>query len=265
MNPGPFFKLAGGKRKLVSELVKYIPSSFNTYYEPFVGGGALFWHLSGLKPRAVLSDTNPDMIAAYLAVRDNVEELIKVLSRYPRDKDFYLELRARTSINDGNVIRGARFIYLLKCGFNGLWRTNKAGLYNVPFGDNNGTICDAELLRWCSMRLKNVTIICTDFTHVLGKAVANDLVYFDPPYVPLNPTSNFTNYTVNGFDLEDQIRLRKTAEMLKNRGVHVILSNSSSPIVEKLYKGFDIQQIEAKRSINSKGDKRGPIKEVIIT
>src|ERR1700691_5738320 len=263
MIAAPFFRLNGGKRKLVPELMKHIPCNFGAYYEPFVGGGALYW---GFQPSpAILSDSNPDMIAAYIAVRDNVEDLINILKRYKRDKEFYLELRARTN-DDGNVIRGARFIYLLKCGYNGLWRVNKSGQYNVPFGDNNTKICDEELLRACSNRLKDTEIFCENFSRVVDRAEKDDLVYFDPPYIPISKTSDFTSYTENGFSHLDQVKLRDVAYILKCRGVHVILSNSSSPIVRMLYENhFNIHEVNCNRSINSNTTRRGPVKEVIIT
>jgi DNA adenine methylase len=260
----PFVKWVGGKRKLISELRKHIPASFGTYYEPFVGGGALFW---ALRPAsAILSDANARLVNAYVAVRDRPDAIIDELRTYPYERKFYG--RTRALIDEGtSAQRAARFIYLNRTGFNGLYRVNRRGEFNVPFGRYaNPTICDAETLRACSAALRGVEIVRGDFADVLARAKKGDFVYCDPPYVPLSATSSFAQYTADGFMYEDQRRLRDIARDLKRRGVHVLLSNSGPPIVRELYAdGFDIREVLAARAISCKGDKRGAVKEVLIT
>lgn len=266
----PFIKWVGGKRKLLPELLKSVPTVFGTYYEPFLGGGALFFALN--RERAVLSDTNWDLIRAYTYVRDNVEALIKALLCLERSKETYLELRAKdpSQLSDGAA--AVRFIYLLKCGFNGIWRVNKSGKYNVPFGENKGEICDAPALRAASRALQRVTIRCDEFDNTvevseISRARRGDLVYFDPPYVPLTATSNFTSYSAAGFGDAEQVRLRDCARRLKDKGVYVLLSNSAAPRVRELYASsdFKIREVLAPRSVSCKGDKRGKITELLIT
>ncbi len=260
----PFVKWVGGKRQLLPELRKRLPSSFGTYHEPFVGGGALFFDLA--PSSAVLTDSNERLVRTYRAIRDDVESVIGVLTTYPHDQEFYEKLRSLDPDDADNAIVAAWFVYLNKCGFNGLYRVNKSGVFNVPFGDQkNPTICDADNLRACSAALQGVEIRHEHFANVLSRAKTNDLVYFDPPYVPLSASSNFTAYTSSGFDLSEQVKLRDVARELKRRGVHVLLSNSSAPLVETLYgDGFECSRVDASRAINSDGAKRGKVAEVIL-
>lgn len=252
-----FVKYAGGKRQLVPELLKYVPKKYGTYWEPFVGGGALFF---ALKPdKAVLGDTNLELITTYRAIRDNVEAVINQLSMYTYDRESYEKARAAEPTLVSQI--AARMIYLNRTGFNGLYRVNKAGKFNVPFGRyKNPTICQPERLRACSAALQAATINCQDYRTI--DPVKGDFVYFDCPYMPVSKTSNFLAYTSGGFTLEDQQELAEFARKLKRRGVRVLLTNS--PAARSLYKGFKIVEVDARRNINSKGSARGAVKELII-
>lgn len=260
----PFVKWVGGKRQLLPELRKRLPSSFGTYHEPFVGGGALFFDLA--PSCAALTDANDRLVRTYQAIRDDVDRVVEVLQSYPHDRDFFEHLRAQRIDECESVLVAAWFVYLNKTGFNGLYRVNNEGVFNASFGDQkNVTICDADNLRACSVAIQGVDIRCEHFASVLTRAKPNDLVYFDPPYVPLSASSNFTSYTSDGFDLSEQVKLRDVARELKSRGVHVLLSNSSAPIVSTLYRdGFTIEEVAASRAINSDGDKRGKVAELLM-
>jgi DNA adenine methylase len=267
--PHPFIKWAGGKRFLVPQiqlhLDEHMPDGFDTYHEPFVGGGALFFHLK--PPKAFLSDNNPRLVRAYSGVRDQAQQVINALLRKHNDKESYLAERARDidrSRSDATV--AAWLIYLNKAGFNGLYRVNKRNLFNVPYGKNpRATICDPENLRACSEVLQGSHVAREDFAAVLDRAQPGDFVYFDPPYVPLTATANFTSYTQDKFGDDDQIRLHDTALQLKARGVHVLLSNSSADRVKELYAdGFERREVQVPRKINSNAAKRGPVAELLI-
>jgi len=268
--PRPFLKWAGGKTQLANDLVVRLPPSFKTFHEPFVGSGALFFRLYREKniQRAYLSDLNRELIDAYLAVRDCVDDVIKWLSQFPHDKDFYYRLRSQDAWELSVAGRAARMIYLNKTGFNGLYRVNRQGKFNVPFGRyKSPKYLDEENLRAVSEALKNVDIECAPFESVLDRARAGDLVYFDPPYVPLSATANFTAYQANGFTLEDQKRLRDVCVELTRKKVYVILSNSDTRFIRDLYSKshFAISEVLANRAINCNGAKRGKITELIVT
>jgi len=262
--PRPFLKWAGGKRQLLRELLQHVPKRLGRYHEPFLGGGALYFALQ--PERAALSDDNSRLIATYTGVRDDVDTVVDTLSQWPYDKDFYLKCRARP-IDDkpANEI-AAWMIYLNKAGFNGLYRVNKRGGFNVPFGRyTNPRICDEPNLRACSDLLGGTHLCQGDFDRVLDDAERGDFVYFDPPYVPASPTASFTSYTSKGFNMGDQIRLRETALELKRRGVNVLLSNSDTELIHRLYgRGFRMRTVQATRNINCKAGKRGKVGEVII-
>lgn len=264
----PFLKWTGGKMALVPELLKHLPSTFGTYHEPFLGGGALFFLLQ--PQRAVLSDVNLRLIRTYRAVKDHVENVIPILrDEYtPRhSKEFYYAMRNLDADHYGDVGVAVWFLYLNKTCFNGLWRVNKSNKFNVPAGDyKNPTIYNEANLRACSKALASTEIHHSDFRACEVRAQPGDVVYFDPPYVPLTATSDFTNYTAEGFSPKDQIDLRDLALRLKQRGVHVILSNSSAPAVRQLYGDpFTIHEVDVRRAINSDVEKRGAVKEFIIT
>lgn len=273
MNARPFAKWVGGKTRLLPELHARLPYRFNAYHEPFVGGGALYWSLAtasiknGPSRRYHLSDMNPYLVPTYRAIKSDVEGLIKLLSVMPYEKGFFLTQRARDLHGLSDVEIGAWFIYLNRTCFNGLFRVNKSGKFNVPFGRyTNPTICDADLLRACStvMTRTGTFVEQVGFEAVMTRAEPGDLVYFDPPYLPLSETSDFTAYTNTGFNFDDQVRLRDVALRLKQKGVYVMLSNSDAPRIRELYSEFQIDSVMAARAINSKADGRGKISELII-
>ena len=265
----PFLKWVGGKRGLLPMLGAHAPATFGRYHEPFVGGGALFFHLAQKRtlPRgAVLSDNNERLMRAYQGVRDSVEDVIHLLKSYPHDKDFYLRMRARNIDDRPDAEVAAWLIYVNRTGFNGLYRVNQKNEFNVPFGDyTKPKICDPENLRACSRALAKADLRCEPFDLVAERAEPGDFVYFDPPYVPLSATSSFTSYTANGFGLPHQQKLRDVARALKSRGVHVLVSNSSAPLVRELYgEGFFTVEVKAARSVNSRGDGRGKVVELLM-
>jgi DNA adenine methylase len=261
----PFIKWAGGKRQLLPSLLQHAPPSPSRYFEPFIGGGALFFALH--PKRAVLADVNARLIRTYKGVQNHVEEVIHLLRSYRHDPTFFYEFREKKDIDTGSDAEvAAWFIYLNKTGFNGLYRVNRDNRFNVPFGRYaNPNICDEPTLRACSKALAGTELLIEDFEKVVAKAERGDFVYFDPPYVPLSATSSFTSYTSNGFAEAEQTRLRDTAKTLKQRGVRVLLSNSSAPLVRKLYgDGFDVIEVSATRAVNSKATARGAIVELLI-
>ncbi len=264
----------GGKRQLLPELKRRLPKRFERYHEPFVGGGALFFdqrpHL------ASLYDNNPDLIELYGVVRDRVEELIAALYRHKiahqegREAYFYqirdLDRGGGLAALDA-IERAARFVYLNRTCFNGVYRVNREGFFNVPYGRyKNPLICDEPNLRACSEALKHATLSHGDFEQVLDGAQPGDFVYFDPPYVPLSATANFTGYTAGGFDESMQLRLRDVCDRLGQKGVFVMLSNSSAKWVIETYRagGYKVEKVKATRAINAHGHKRGAINEVIV-
>jgi DNA adenine methylase len=236
-----------------------------TYYEPFLGGGAVFFHLRPVK--AVLSDVNPELVNVYRCVRDRVEDLILLLKEHHQhhSHSYYYQIRASRPLKD--VERAARLIYLNKTCFNGLYRENSKGEFNVPMGRyQNPAICDPDLLRAAALALQNTEICIQPFDALLEKpATPDDFVYFDPPYHPLSSTSNFTAYNRYRFSESDQVRLKTVFAELANKGVRVMLSNSDCPFIRELYHGFNIQTVSAARAINSAATKRGRITEVLIT
>lgn len=272
--PKPFVKWVGGKRQLLAQFKKlrlYPPQDFNpklnAYFEPFVGGGAVFFDL--LPQKAFLSDLNKELVTTYNVIKNNVEELIRELKKHRTDKEYYLEVRSLDpkSLNDVSV--ASRFIFLNRTCFNGMYRVNKSGGFNVPFGKHtNPMICDEENLRKVSSVLKNVEIKHQDYKKVLEKAKKGDFIYFDPPYYPLSKTASFTAYNADTFLDKEQIELRDTFVELHKRGCFVMLSNSDAPFINEIYsgiKGIRISKVEAGRAINSKGDGRGKITEVLVT
>lgn len=262
--PRPFVKWVGGKRQLLPKLLPRLPDRFGTYHEPFIGGGALFFERR--PATAVLSDQNERLVRTYRAIRDSVEDVIELLRGYPHDKEFFLDMRRRDIDAGTDVEVAAWFIYLNRTAFNGLYRVNSRNGFNVPFGRYaSPRICDAKNLRACSTALQRADIRHESFESVLDRARRGDFVYFDPPYVPLTATSNFTSYTADHFGPNEQIRLRDLALELKRRGVHVLLSNSSAPFVRELYaEGFELEEVQATRAINSVGSGRGAVTELLM-
>jgi len=266
----PFLKWAGGKGQLLPELAARVEKGapFGRYHEPFAGGGALFFELAGmrlLKEKAFLSDSNANLIDAYQGVQQCVEEIIKLLMLHKAQhckEHFY---RVRSDVPKRLAERAARIIYLNRTCFNGLFRENSKGEFNVPMGSyKNPRICDEENLRACAKALKRATVEQRPFETVLERAQAGDFVYFDPPYVPVSATSNFTSYDKGGFGEDSQRRLAEVFAELAQRGVKVLLSNSETPLVRELYRGFKIETVYATRLVNSRADRRGKVPEVLV-
>ena len=299
--PGPFLKWAGGKGQLLPELLRRVPTGVGGYYEPMVGGGALFFALVGDEERrpgrAVLNDANVDLISAYRAVRDLVEPLIERLEGYADaylDADaeerarLYYEVRAQQL--DDELERAARLLFLNRTCFNGLYRVNRAGRFNVPHGRYaRPRILDGEALRAASRALADVELLDGDVAEACAGAGPGDFVYLDPPFSPLSPTSSFTDYTAGGFGRVDHLRLRWLIDDLTERGTYVMLSNSPADWVRAAYESarypvappagdgppaagapaayahHRIEEVQARRMINSRGDRRSAIGELIVT
>ncbi len=263
----PIVKWVGGKRQLMFELLKNMPQCYNRYFEPFIGGGALFFELQ--PENAYISDMNEELINLYSVVRDSVDELIEDLNKHEVSKEYFLKIRNLDRTVEysklSNVERASRFIYLNRTCFNGMYRVNSKGEFNVPFGNyKNPRIIDENNLLNCSELLKNTEIKCADFSEILNKVQKGDFVYFDPPYVPLNETSNFTSYTKDGFDIDMQFKLRDVCNELDSMGVKFMLSNSDTKLVNELYANYEIKKVFASRQINANADGRGKITEVLV-
>lgn len=264
----PIVKWVGGKTQLLDELRARSPASFRRYYEPFAGGLALFFALQPL--RAVLADLNVDLVATYQAVADDPEAVIANLTalKAHQGDDHYYATRDRWNARlgrDGSAARAAMFIYLNKTCFNGLWRVNKRGEMNTPWGkDSTRQIFERDNVLAASAALAAATLRHGDFKSTTQDASEGDFLYFDPPYDPLTRTANFTSYTKDGFGDDQQAALAEWARELRGRGALVMLSNNDTPLIRRLYHGFRVDAVRCPRSINSKGDKRGKIDEVII-
>ncbi|MDZ7954571.1 DNA adenine methylase [Nostoc sp. DedQUE09] len=266
-SPRPFLKWAGGKSRLIQQYIPYFPKSYKNYYEPFLGGGAVFFYLQ--PSAAILTDINGELINTYCCVKDRVEELISLLKEHKirHDKDYYYSVRNKSTGTD--IEKAARLIYLNKTCFNGLYRVNSQGKFNVPLGRyDNPNICAEVLLKAASEALSHAEIKQADFTEVLNYATSSDdFVFFDPPYHPISNTSYFTAYSQNCFSQKDQELLRDTCAELASRGVKVMVCNSDSEFIQKIYTdiNFETYKIKAARSINSKIKNRGVINELLIT
>lgn len=261
----PFIKWAGGKSRLLPILRKMIPNSFERYFEPFLGGGALFFDL-GSSP-AVLSDTNEELINCYQIVKTSPQKLLSMLSEYKVNEKEYYRIRSLEPGKFSKVERAARFLYLNKTCYNGLYRVNKRGEFNTPFGHNMSvTLADQEDLLKASDLLQSAEIHFANYEELLmTKANFGDFIYLDPPYLPIGKYSDFKRYTKNFFYEEDHEKLASLFKVLDERGCKVLLSNSYHPTVVDLYKGYTMQIVQAPRFINCKGDKRGSVNELIIS
>lgn len=264
----PFLKWAGGKSQLLSTFDEFFPENFNRYFEPFVGGGAVFFHMTGRVDdglAAHLSDLNDELINCYSVVRDNVEQLIKALKKHRNESEYYYAVRAMDTSRMNAVQRAARLIYLNKTCFNGLYRVNSRGEFNVPFGSyKNPRTCDEDNLRAVSEALQHTKLVHQHFADALKEARKGDFVYLDPPYQPLSATSNFTSYTSKCFGEADQKKLAKVFAELDRRGCKVMLSNSDNEFVQELYAGFRQETVYANRAINCRADRRGRISELLV-
>lgn len=263
----PFLKWAGGKRQLLNEILKRVPAQFNTYHEPFIGGGAVFFALQPEK--AVLADLNSELISCYESVRDELPALISWLEQYRYDEKEYYRIRGLDRTPEFHIlpkyVRAARLIYLNRTCFNGLYRVNRSGFFNTPFGRyKNPTIVDRENLTRCAEALRGVTFVTDSFESLLDRVVEGDFVYLDPPYPPLSASADFTSYTDQDFSWEDQVRLKEVCDQLHARGALFLLSNAGIDSIRELYEGHSIDEVAAKRAINSKGGKRGAVHEFLI-
>ena len=269
----PFVKWAGGKRQIIDKLLKYVPNEFNTYYEPFVGGGALLFELSPKK--AVINDYNSELMNVYnvLCNEDKFKKMCSVLNRYEicHSEEFFYEIRNKDrNKNNYNKLsdytKAARTIYLNKACFNGLYRVNSKNEFNVPFGKKTkvNTYDGSNLITVSNyLTINDVKILCCDFEESVSDAKKGDFIYFDPPYD--SDTNIFNSYTEGGFGKDEQRRLFEVYKKLSDRGCYVMLSNHNTTLINELYKDYNINVIEAKRNINSNGKKRGKVEEVIIT
>ena len=272
-NTTPFLKWVGGKTQLLPEIEKHMPKQYNHYFEPFLGGGAV---LFDIKPKtATINDLNDELINTYKQVKEHPQELIALLTKlFENDnKENYLAIRAvdRTDeiFNYSNLERAARFIYLNKAGYNGLWRVNQKGQNNVPYGQHAKLTVPVHAIELDSkyFNSSNVVFKNGDYQDCVEQAKKGDFVYFDPPYIQLTPTSSFTNYTKKGFGLVQQKRLAQLTKNLADKGVYVMLSNSYTKLTKDIYADpiFHLHCVSARRSINRNGAKRGKIGEALIT
>lgn len=270
----PFLKWAGGKRQLLPEIKRYLPklTPSETYYEPFVGGGALLFDLQ--PEQAAINDRNAELVNCYEVIRDSVEELILKLQQHKEKygEDYYYQMRELDRKKDyktkaSSVERAARIIFLNKTCYNGLFRVNARGQFNVPFGRNkNPGILDDAVLKAVSQYLNQPTISITnqDFEEAVQSAKKGDFIYFDPPYDPVSSTASFTGYDVNGFDRDEQRRLKQVVDDLSRRGCRVLLSNACTEFILELYDEYKPIRISATRAINSNAMKRGKVDEVLV-
>lgn len=269
----PVVKWVGGKRQLLPEIKKYSPKKYNTYFEPFVGGGAVLFELQ--PKNAIVNDINKELINLYSVIQNNVDDLIEKLSdteSYSNTSDCYYRVREldrepQKYNKMTGVDRAARILYLNKTCYNGLYRVNSMGEFNSPFGSyKNPNIVNSITLKAVSKYFNesNIKFLNGDFEKTVKTAKKDDFVYFDPPYAPISKTSNFTGYNENGFGENEQIRLKELCNTLDKKGVKFLLSNSDCEFIRDLYKDYNIVTIQAKRTINSNANNRGAISEVLI-
>jgi DNA adenine methylase len=265
----PFVKWVGGKRQLLNTIENHLPY-FSKYYEPFVGGGALLFSVQPKK--AVINDSNEELINLYNVIKESPEELIEDLKKHKNEEKYFYEIRVidrekKKYLKLSNIERASRIIFLNKTCFNGLFRVNSSGEFNSPFGryKKPNIINDVTIKAVSNYLSKNdIQILNTDYEKSLSKIKKGAFVYFDPPYDPISDSSSFTGYTKNRFERGEQERLKKVCDKLNNKGVKFLLSNSSTDFIRDLYKNYNIFYIKAKRAINSKGDSRGEITEVLV-
>ena len=258
----PFLKWPGGKRALLPRLSDLLPTSFGQYFEPFLGGGALYFHLR--PKRALLADKNSELISCYTVLRDHPEELIRRLRTLRNDANTYY--RVRKSAPRSEVSKAARFIYLANLSFNGIYRVNFDGHFNVPYGHRpNRPVCDADRLRRASRILQEVKLVPDDFEVAVRAAKATDLVYLDPPYTVAHSNNGFIRYNAKLFSWDDQKRLARVAADLAARGCHVIVTNASHPPIKALYPGFSVHELERRSTISARPTGRTEISEYVFT
>ena len=268
----PVLKWAGGKRQIISILMEKMPTEFNTYYEPFIGGGSVLFAL--VPEHAVVGDLNSELINVYNVIKTEPELLIDRLRLHSKmhNKEYYYYVRSldrdKSYYYMPDVEKAARTIYLNRTCYNGLYRVNNKGFFNTPIGKYaNPTILDEKMIRSICDYFNNnkIEIICDDFSSITKNASCNDLVYFDPPYDTEPTIDGFTDYTQQGFTREEQYRLKKEFDRLAEKGVSVMESNANTQFIQELYKDYSITVLTARRAINSKGDGRTAVEEVLIT
>ncbi len=265
----PFLKWVGGKRQLMQVISEHFPTQFSTYYEPFVGGGAVLFHHQPKK--AVINDVNAELINLYQVIKDAPDELIEDLKQHKNEADYFYEIRAIDRSPDyqevSNIKKASRMIFLNKTCYNGLYRVNNSGEFNSPFGRyGNPNIVNEETIKAVSNYLNEakVKIFNLDYQEALKNIRKGAFVYFDPPYHPVSKSASFTNYNQGGFSKDDQERLRDFCDTLDKKGIKFLLSNSDTPLIHELYKKYHIMLVKANRAINSNAKKRGGINEVLI-
>lgn len=267
----PVVKWVGGKRQLLNYITPLLPKNFSTYVEPFVGGGAVLFNIQPKK--AIINDYNAELINVYNVIKNNPDELISLLQEHEKlnSQEYFYQIRSLdrsdTYYSMSSIDKAARIIYLNKTCFNGLFRVNQAGQFNSPYGKyKNPNIVNRPLVLAMSKYFNNndIRIMNGDYKEALKNLRRGAFVYFDPPYMPISSSSSFTGYTENGFGKQQQIELKEECDKLNGRGIKFLLSNSDHPLIRELYKDYEIIVVKAKRSINSKGNKRGEINEVLI-
>tara|TARA_B100001750_G_scaffold209536_1_gene189501 strand:- start:2613 stop:3443 length:831 start_codon:yes stop_codon:yes gene_type:complete len=268
--PKPFLKWAGGKTNLLGQYEPLFPEWSGDYFEPFIGSGAVFFYLSARPEERnyYLSDLNREIVDAFCAVRDDVEGVIKLLAKHQQlhSKDYFYQVRGLVPQNLSALEKAARTIYLNKTCFNGLYRVNKKGEFNVPMGNyKKPSILQIETLKAASRALSPADLSTGHYSVLVDKAQAGDFIYLDPPYHPLSKTAMFTNYVAQAFGEKDQMELAEVVTALSKKGCLVMESNSNTDFIKDLYKGFKIQEVWARRSINREKSKRGAITELVVT
>jgi DNA adenine methylase len=265
----PFLKWVGGKRQIMPTIVEHLPKNIKSYVEPFIGGGAVLFHLQPRK--AIINDFNSELVNVYSVIKNNLEELILDLQKHKNDSEYFYDIRGLDrQLNFKNltdVERASRIIYLNKTCFNGLYRVNNSGEFNSPFGRyKNPNIVNDPTLRAVNHYLNSndIQLRNTDYGEILQEADKNSFVYLDPPYHPVSESSNFTGYVQGGWNQDDQTRLREACDELNKRGIKFLQSNSSTDFIKEQYRNYRIHIIKANRAINSDGEKRGEVEEVLI-
>lgn len=266
----PVVKWAGGKRQILDEIVKRVPGSFSVYCEPFVGGGAVLFRLC--PPKAIVNDVNAELINIYQVIRDDVDGLVSDLSKHVNNKEYFYHIRGLDRDRESYdrlspVERASRILYLNKTCYNGLFRVNRAGQFNTPYGNyKKPKIVNESVLRAVSEYFNSADILfsCTDFEEVLKNIRKDAFVYLDPPYDPLSPTASFTGYDKGGFGQNEQIRLKRACDRLNQKGIRFLLSNSATPFITELYRDYRIEIVRARRAVNSNPKGRGEIDEVLV-
>jgi DNA adenine methylase len=265
----PFLKWVGGKRQIIPTIAEHLPKTIKVYIEPFIGGGALLFHLQPKK--AIINDFNSELVNVYSVIKTDLESLILDLKKHKNESDYFYEIRGIDRTGEIEKLtdaeRASRIIYLNKTCFNGLYRVNSSGEFNSPFGKyKNPNIINEPTLRAVNYYLNtnDIQIINGDYLEILQKADKNSFVYLDPPYHPVSESSNFTGYVQGGWDESDQIRLREACDDLTKRGIKFLQSNSSADFIKQQYTNYSVNTIKANRAINSNGEKRGEIEEVLI-